>query len=65
MTTNLYGIAAVTKNKLNVVVTPDSSDVTNAVRVIIDDTLATSKEDVLLALEAIYQKFREGPWPLV
>ena len=63
MAVKQYALAAVTFNKQNVTVSAPASDSTNGVRVIVDDSLATSEQGVLLALEAIIQRIREDTWP--
>ena len=62
MAVKVFAIANVDKNKLNVTTAAGASDATNGVRVTIDDTIAASKTDVLLSLEAIIQRIKEDTW---
>lgn len=62
MAVKQYAIANVDKNKLNVTTSAPASDSTNGIRVIIDDAIATSRTDVMLALEAIMERIQEDTW---
>lgn len=64
MAVKQYGLAGVTANKQNVVTSVPASDATNGVRVIIDDSIVTSKNAALIAIEVIEQSIREDTWPL-
>jgi len=63
MAVKQYALANVTLNKENVTTSAPASDSTNGVRVIIDDTLVTSRTSVELAVEAIMQRIYEDTFP--
>ena len=64
MATTQYAIGNVAKNKQAVVKTAGTSDGSNAVRVIIDDTLTLSCNDAMLAIDVIKQRLNEDTWPI-
>ncbi|HEX7639827.1 MAG TPA: hypothetical protein VF457_15630 [Burkholderiaceae bacterium] len=52
-------------DKTKVTLTNGSSIGTSAVRVTIDPSIAKTKREALLALEAIVQRIIQGTWPAI